>query len=221
MENLTVWRKNVFLIDQPIVCLGLRALIFGMRNNAEVCGTAATAADGFNALMHMTPPPDLVITELAFETGRNGLDMIKNLLAVHGKLRVLVFSGEPEYLYVTRVFRAGAIGFISKNSSLEEIRKEIEKALAGKSVLSVEANEKLLQSMVGRNHTPGVLPVERLSDRELEVFTLIGQGTGTRAIAEMLHLSIKTIESHRAHIKEKLSLENASQLVQAAIMFRK
>jgi DNA-binding NarL/FixJ family response regulator len=122
-----------------------------------------------------------------------------------------------ESLYAERVLRAGAAGYIMKQEATEKVLGAIRHVLGGGVYLSDKLNAKLMHQLVGGKTQPGASSMERLSDRELEVFNLIGQGCSTRQIAGQLHLSIKTIESHRAHIKEKLNLDNATQLVHRAI----
>jgi DNA-binding NarL/FixJ family response regulator len=125
-----------------------------------------------------------------------------------------------ESLYAVRALRAGAAGYVMKQEATEKVLTAIRQVLNGEIFLSERMEKKMMHQLVGGRAARTGSPLEDLSDRELEVFNLIGQGHGTRQIAEELHLSIKTIESHRAHIKEKLNLKNATELVQHAIQWR-
>jgi DNA-binding NarL/FixJ family response regulator len=149
--------------------------------------------------------------------GSDGLDLIKHLRRYHRTLPVLVISMHDEALYAERVLRAGARGYVMKQEPAETIIYAIRRVLLGELYVS----DKMMSKMVGKLAT-GVVsgetsPLERLSDRELEVLQLIGQGQGTRQIAERLHLSVKTVESHRTRIKEKLQFRTTPELVQYAI----
>ena len=131
-----------------------------------------------------------------------------------------MLSMHDEGLYAIRALRAGASGYIMKQEATEKVIEAARKVLNGEIYLSEKMEKKMMQQLVGGRTARTGSPLEDLSDRELEVFNLIGQGKGTRQIAEELHLSIKTVESHRAHIKEKLGLKSATELVQHAIQWR-
>ncbi len=135
------------------------------------------------------------------------------------KLQVLVLSMHDESVYAHRALRAGASGYIMKQEATEKLLVALRKILRGEVYLSDRLGARMLNTLVGGRAPSATSPIEALSDRELEVFSLIGQGHGTRPIAEKLHLSVKTIESHRAHIKEKLNLQNATELVHHAIQW--
>ena len=152
--------------------------------------------------------------------GSSGLELVKNARANYPKLLMLVLSMHDESLYAERSLRAGASGYIMKAEAVEKVLGAIRHVLNGGIYLSENMSSKLMRQLAAGKNMAGGSLMERLSDRELEVFGLIGQGRGTRQIAQQLHLSVKTIESHRAHIKEKLDLKSATELVHCAIELR-
>src|SRR5438552_15692469 len=163
--------------------------------------------------------PDLVVVDISLR-GSNGIELLKNIKVRYPRMLVLMLSMHDESLYAIRALRAGAAGYIVKHEATEKVLTAIRQVINGEIYLSERMEKKMMQQLVGGRAARTGSPLEDLSDRELEVFNLIGQGHGTRQIAEELHLSIKTIESHRAHIKEKLNLKNATELVQQAIQWR-
>jgi len=202
--------------DHPVMREGLVQLISHERD-LSICGQYEDAATAFAAIP--TLRPDLVIIDLSLK-GSSGLELVKNSRASFPKLRLLVLSMHDETLYAERVLRAGAAGYIMKEEAAENILGAIRRVLGGGVYLSEKMSAKLMHQWVGAKPREGGSSLATLSDRELEVFGLIGQGKGTREIAKHLRLSIKTIESHRAHIKEKLNLKNANELVHTAIRLR-
>lgn len=156
---------------------------------------------------------------LIFPSGASGIELLKNIKARFPKLQVLVLSMHDETVYAHRALRAGASGYIMKQEATEKVLTALRKVLRGEVYLSDRLGARMLNTLVGGRSSGAASPIEALSDRELEVFSLIGQGHGTRPIAEKLHLSVKTIESHRAHIKEKLNLQTATELVHHAIQW--
>jgi DNA-binding NarL/FixJ family response regulator len=159
------------------------------------------------------------ITAIETTKGTSGIELVKNVKARFPKLKMLVLSMHDESVYAHRALRAGASGYIMKQEGSEKVLTAMRKVLRGEVYLSEHLGNRMLHTLVNGHAPLPSSPVEELSDRELEVFNLIGQGHGTRPIAEKLHLSIKTIESHRAHIKEKLNLQNATELVHHAIQW--
>ena len=145
------------------------------------------------------------------------MELIKDIKARYPNLAVLALSMHDESLYAERSLRAGAKGYIMKAEAIENVVMAIRKILSGDIYLSDAMAAKLIHKLVGGKTEIGASAIDRLSDRELEVFRLIGQGYGTRQIGEKLHLSVKTIETYRAHIKEKLNLADAGELLQYAI----
>jgi DNA-binding NarL/FixJ family response regulator len=210
-------KSRILLVDDhPIVRQGLSELI----NNEKDLVMSGTAEDLNKALEAIeTLKPDLVIVDISLK-GSNGIELLKNIKVRYPKMLVLMLSMHDESLYAVRALRAGASGYIMKQEATEKVLTAIRRVLNGEIYLSEKMEKKMMQQLVGGRAARSGSPIEDLSDRELEVFNLIGQGHGTRQIAEELHLSIKTIESHRAHIKEKLNLKNATELVQYAIQWR-
>ena len=209
-------RKVMIVDDHPILREGLAQLI-NEQGDLSVCGQFEDSASAFDALESLQP--ELALVDISLK-GSSGVELLKNLKAKYPEIRVLILSMHDESLYAERVLRAGASGYIMKQEATEKVLGAIRKVLAGEIYLSEKMNAKLMHQLItGRNHGNGSI-MERLSDRELEVFGLIGQGRGTREIAEQLNLSVKTVESHRAHIKEKLDLKTATELVHRAIQMR-
>ncbi len=199
--------------DHPLVRSGLRQLI-EIEPDLSVCCEAATMADSMQLLKHYTP--DLAIVDLSLPDG-NGLDLIKRMKIMQPKILILVSSMHDEDLYANRVLRAGARGYITKQEASEEVILAVRLVLGGKVYLSPQMTERLLLEQGDKPGISTLSPIEKLSDRELEVFELIGHGKTTSEIAEILHLSIKTIETHRANIKVKLGLKSAGELVRSAV----
>jgi DNA-binding NarL/FixJ family response regulator len=210
-------KSRILLVDDhPIVRQGLAEMIDHEKDLA-VCGTAEDLHQALEQIN--TLKPDLVVLDISLK-GSNGIEVLKNIKVRYPKLLVLMLSMHDESLYAVRALRAGAAGYIMKQEATEKVLTAIRQVLRGEIYLSEKMEKKMMQQLVGGRTARTGSPLEDLSDRELEVFNLIGQGHGTRQIAEQLHLSIKTIESHRAHIKEKLNLKNATELVQHAIQWR-
>lgn len=210
-------KSRILLVDDhPIVRQGLTEMI-NQETDVTVCGVADDLHKALDAIA--TLKPDLVIVDISLK-GSNGIELLKNIKVRYPKMRVLMLSMHDESLYAVRALRAGAAGYIMKQEATEKVLTAIRQVLNGEVYLSERMEKRMMQQLVGGRAVRTGSPIEDLSDRELEVFGLIGQGHGTRQIAEQLHLSIKTIESHRAHIKEKLGLKNATELVQHAIQWR-
>ncbi len=207
--------KIIIVDDHPIVRQGLAALI-NQQKDMTVC---AQAADGREAMEQIGKfEPDLVTIDLTLGDS-GGLELIKNIKSRYPNLPMLVISIHDEALYAERVLRAGARGYIMKQEATENVTEAIGKVLAGQVYVSECMSDRIVRSFLGGTAKTKSPSVSNLSDRELEVFRLIGQGYGTRKIAEMLHLSIKTIETYRAHIKFKLDLDNAAHLLQYAVQW--
>jgi len=207
-------RTRVLVIDDhPIVREGLVQIIC-REPDLTVCAQASNAAEALHALRASCP--DVVILDLTLN-GSSGLGLLKDIRARWANLPVLVLSMHNEMLYAERVLRAGAQGYIMKQEGPEELVTAIRRVLAGRVYLSEAMTHRLLQHIARGDSSDGQSPLDRLTDREFEVFEMIGQGLGTRAIAERLHLSVKTIESHRESTKAKLGLENGHELTLCAI----
>ncbi len=206
-------KKRIFIVDDhPIMRQGLAQLI-NHETDLEVCGEAADARAALTGVMDAKP--DLVIIDISLP-GKNGLELIKDLKASADKCMMLVHSMHDESLYVERVLRAGAHGYIMKHEGGKKLMDAIHKVLRGEIYVSPEMSGKILEIFSGRRPS-STDPVEALSDRQFEIFQMIGQGKGTRAIAESLNVSVKTIDAHRAHIKEKLGLKSGNELVRFAV----
>jgi DNA-binding NarL/FixJ family response regulator len=209
--------RTVFVIDDhPIVREGLTQLI-NREPDLTVCGTAEDIYEALKAIQ--TLKPDIALADISLK-GSDGIELIKNLKIRMPGLPVLVLSIHDESIYAPRALRAGARGFIMKQEATENVLLALRRVLNGEIYLSKRMATKMLQQFVGARSTAQKFSIDRLSDRELEVFRLIGQGHGTRRIAEELRLSVKTVESYREHIKEKMTLSDASELVQHAIQWQ-
>jgi DNA-binding NarL/FixJ family response regulator len=209
-------KRTVFVIDDhPIVREGLTQLI-NREPDLAVCGTAEDIYEALKAMQ--TLKPDIALADISLK-GADGIELIKNLKIRMPALPVLVLSIHDESIYAPRALRAGARGFIMKQEATENVLLALRRVLSGEIYLSKRMANKMLQQFVGASGTAQKFSIDRLSDRELEVFRLIGQGHGTRRIAEELRLSVKTVESYREHIKEKMTLSDASELVQHAIQW--
>jgi DNA-binding NarL/FixJ family response regulator len=205
---------RVLLVDDhPIVRQGL-ALLIDREGDLSVCGEADGAHSAFHAIE--TLRPDVVVLDISL-SGPDGLDVLKEIRMKTASLPVLILSMHDESIYAERAMRAGANGYIMKQEATEKVLVAIRRILQGEVYLSDRLTNTMLQQYVRGVSPTKMSPLVSLTDRELEVFRLIGEGHGTRQIADELHLSVKTIESYQAHIKEKLALRNARELVQHAI----
>lgn len=205
-------KHRLFLVeDHPVTRDGFTQLL-NFQPDLLVCGEAATAAEARRRIPEAKP--DLVIVDISLAEG-NGLDLIKDLAATLPDLPTLVLSTHDEKLYAERSLRAGARGYVMKLRPTEQVLAAIRTVLRGEVCVSEDMRSRLLGSLRGgRAATAGV---QQLSDRELEVFRMLGDGHGTREIAESLKVSVSTVETYRAHIKDKLGLQNAMDLVSAAV----
>jgi DNA-binding NarL/FixJ family response regulator len=207
-------KAKVFLVDDhPIVRQGL-GLLINRESDLVVCGEAEDAP---SALQRMaSAQPDLMVIDISLD-GPDGLELLKTIRLKEPILPVLILSMHEESTYAERSLRAGANGYIMKQEATERVLVAIRRILEGKVYLSERLTNKMLEQFVHGAGSSKNNPLTTLSDRELEVYRLIGAGHGTRQIADELHVSVKTVESYQAHIKEKLSLRNARELVQHAI----
>lgn len=206
-------KKRVVLVDDhPIMRQGLAQLI-NNEPDLRVCCEAKDAHEAMEIINRRAP--DLVLVDISLPQ-RSGLELIKDIHAMHPGVAVLVVSMHDEALYAERVLRAGGRGYIMKQEGGKKLMGAIRTVLSGQIYVSEKMSSKILEIFSGRRPETES-PVERLSDREFEVFELVGQGRGTRQIAEQLHLSVKTVEVHRANIKQKLSLRTGPELVRFAI----
>jgi DNA-binding NarL/FixJ family response regulator len=203
--------KILIVDDHPLVRAGFAQLI-GDCPDLEVCGEAANMSEALKQVD--ATAPDLAIIDLSL-AGGSGLDLIERIKCRNSKLLMLVASMHDETLYAERVLAAGARGYINKQEAQDRIIHAIRQVLGGKVYLSQNMTERLLNGLVDTSN--GRRDIDSLSNRELQVFELIGQGVSTSQMAEQLNLSTKTIETHQAHIKKKLGLGSAHELTQRAI----
>jgi DNA-binding NarL/FixJ family response regulator len=199
--------------DHPIVRQGLVQMI-GHEPDMIVCGEAESAHEALKVIAASTP--DVAVVDLSLK-GISGLELLKDIKVRYPKLPVLVLSMFDESIYAERALRAGARGYMMKEEASEKVLTAVRSILAGQIYLSDTMASRLLNMAVLGRGDGGASPSERLSDRELEVFRLIGQGYGNTDIARQLHLSPKTVETYRAHIKDKLNLTSSTELLQHAI----
>ncbi|TNF88434.1 MAG: response regulator transcription factor [Gammaproteobacteria bacterium] len=203
--------KILIVDDHPLVRTGFAQLI-GDCPDLEVCGEAGDMAEALKQIDATNP--DLAIIDLSL-AGGSGLDLIEHIKSRNKDILMLVASMHDETLYAERVLAAGARGYINKQEAQERIIHAIRQVLAGKVFLSQQMTDRLLSGMVDANNEKR--DIDALSNRELQVFELIGRGVSTSQMAERLNLSTKTIETHQAHIKKKLGLGSAHELKQRAI----
>jgi DNA-binding NarL/FixJ family response regulator len=205
-------KTRVFVVDDhPIVRLGFQ-LLLNSEQDMKICGEAECARVAFRKILELNP--DLAIVDLALN-GSNGLELIRQLHSQAPKLKLLVFSVSNEGLYAERALRAGAHGYLTKQEGIREALKAIRTIMQGRTYISDAMTTKMVDRLTNGD-TFGKAGTDSLSDRELEVLEMIGSGLGSRAIAEQLFISIKTVESHREHIKTKLGLSRAPELVRYA-----
>ena len=207
-------RRKVLLVDDhPFMRAGLAQLI-ERQSDLVVCGEAGNPADAIRELARARP--DLVLTDITMP-GRSGLEFIKDLGAQHPTLLILVMSMHDEMIYAERALRAGARGYIMKEAGGDNLLTAIRQVLRGDVYLSPRMSARILENLSGRRPRGSSSPIEKLTDREFEVFQLIGHGKSTGDIATQLHLSSKTVDVHRGHIKEKLELTDTTALVRHAV----
>ena len=202
-------RKKIFIVDDhPVFREGLVVLV-KREADLAVCGEADTAVAALEGIKKLQP--DLVLADIGLP-GKSGMELIKDLQALCPEIPVLVISMHDETLYAERVLRAGGRGYIMKQEGPERILQGIRQTLAGQLYLSPKMSGRVLDAISGRNarNRP---PVARLTDRELEILQLLGQGKDSHAIAAQLNLSVKTVDAHRGNIKEKLNLESGTELI--------
>ena len=207
-------KHSVFLVeDHPVTREGFAQLI-DYQADLQVCGQAGTAAKALAAIE--TLRPELVIVDLSLADS-SGLELIKDLKNRFPAIRALVLSTYDESLYGERALRAGARGYVMKQAPTAEVMAAIRVVLAGELYLSENLRTKMVHKQLQGRRAPPARDVESLTDRELQVFELIGRGYPTASVAAKLHLSVSTVETHRAHIKEKLHLAHATELVRFAV----
>ena len=207
-------KKRVLIVDDhPMMRQGLAQLIDHEPDLVSCC-EADSASQALSLIA--ANKPDLVLADISLPD-KNGLELIKDIQALQPGLPVLVVSMHDEALYAERVLRAGGRGYIMKQEGGKALMSAIRQVLGGQIYVSEKMSSRILEIFSGHRAQTGSSPLERLSDREFEVFQLIGLGYGTRQVAERLHLSVKTVEVHRSNIKMKLKLRSGTELVRYAI----
>jgi len=207
-------KKRILIVDDhPMMRQGLAQLV-GNEPDLMVCCEAENASQAMEIVSKTRP--DLVLADIALPD-KSGLELIKDIQAIRPGLAVLVISMHDESLYAERVLRAGGRGYIMKQEGGRKLMEAIRHVLGGQIYVSENMSAKILEIFSGRRSDAGGSPVGNLSDREFEVFQLIGQGKSTREISERLHISVKTVEVHRVNIKTKLKIATAPELIRHAV----
>jgi DNA-binding NarL/FixJ family response regulator len=208
-----VKRRILLVDDHPMTREGLAANI-NRQPDMEVCGEASSPPEAFAALA--AGQPDLMVTDMTMP-GRSGIEFLKDVHAMMPELPMIVLSMHDELLYAERALRAGARGYLMKDAGSAKVLEVIRLVLSGQSYVSPRMSARLLDAMTGRRPRGSSSPIEKLSDREFEVFQLLGSGKSTKEVAKALNLSPKTVDVHRARIKEKLQLKDATSLLHHAV----
>jgi len=208
-------KRIVIVDDHPLFRKGLEQLIHSDGTFA-VCGEAGSAAEAMDVIRKLDP--DLAIVDVRLP-GANGIELIKNIRAEFPKLPILVLSMHDESLYALRALRAGAQGYVMKQEALANVVQAIHEVFSGRPYLSPAMAAQVITNFAQTPSEGEADVIDRLSDRELEILELIGKGNEVRQIGKLLHLSPKTVETHRAHIKEKLNLASAHQVGRFAVQW--
>ena len=206
--------KILIVDDHPSVREGL-ALRISLHADLELCGEADSEEQAITLVQQMKP--DLMLVDISLKSG-HGLELIKRIRSMDPTVKMLVISGFQESLYAERACRAGALGYLNKQESSEKMIEAIRTVLAGERFLSPEVSRRLISQALGSSDRKKT-PIEQLTDRELEVFRMIGEGLSTGLIASRLFLSTHTIDTHRENIKRKLTLNSAAELSRAAVQW--
>ncbi len=208
-------KRIVIIDDHPLFRKGLEQLIHS-EDGFAVCGEANNAPEAMDVIRKLNP--DLAIVDLSLP-GANGIELIKNIRAEFSKLPILVLSMHDESLYALRALRAGAEGYVMKHEAMTNVIQAIREVFNGRPYLSPAMAAQVITKFAHRQAEGEADAVERLSDRELEILELIGKGNDVRQIAKVLHLSPKTVETHRSHIKDKLDLKNSREVARFALQW--
>jgi len=207
-------RRTVFVVDDhPLMRESLAALL-DRQLDLRVCGQAGDSATAYAEIERLGP--EVVVVDLSLP-GESGLELIKKLQALAPVPRTLVLSMHDEAFFAERALRAGARGYVMKHETTDKVVDAVRQVLACELYVSGALASRLARTFAGGRGKLGLPSVERLSDRELEIFRLLGRGFETRRVAEELHLSMKTVQAHCANIKDKLGLENATELLREAV----
>jgi DNA-binding NarL/FixJ family response regulator len=206
-------RRGIIVVDDhPLFRKGVVQML-SHESDLEVRAEAESSPAALETLRHLSV--DLAIVDIGLHGSTNGIELTKAIKAEHPQLPVLVLSMHDESLYAERALRAGASGYLMKREALDSVIAAVRTVLAGDIYISSGMQKRMIAQHLGAS-VPATSPVERLTDRELEVLQLIGEGNEVREIAAKLHVSTKTVEAHRAHIKEKLDLKNAREVARFA-----
>jgi len=212
-KTKTTARRILIVDDHPMMRTGLAQLI-NHEADLAIGAEAGTASQAMETLAKQSF--DLLLLDISLPD-KNGLELIKDIRALKPRLPILVVSMHDEMIYAERVLRAGGRGYIMKQEGGQKFLAAIRQVLSGKVYVSEKMASRILENFSGGPPDRSESPVQRLTDREFEVFQLLGQGNGTRAVAEQLHLSVKTVEVYRAKIKEKLELKTATELIRYTV----
>lgn len=209
----SIKKINILIVDDhPVFRRGIASLL-ATESDLQVCGEACSASTAVDAMRNLAP--DVVLMDISLP-GTNGIELIKMLKAEQPKLTIIIVSMYEESLYALRALRAGALGYIMKTQASDHLLTALRQVMTGDIYVSEEFKKELIFKVVQSSSTGMDSPIDVLSDRELEVLQLLGRGMGTREVADALHLSMKTIETHRSHIKEKLGFTDSSKMIRFA-----
>ena len=214
MTKILSTARIMIVDDHPMVREGLRLRISAFPD-LEVCGEATSEEEAMSLIKETNP--HLIIVDISLKSG-HGIELIKRVKSSHPSIKMLVSSGFQESLYAERALRAGALSYLNKQDSGEKVIEAIRTVLRGERYVSPETTQRLVSQALG-NKRASTNPMDLLTDRELEIFRMIGQGRTSGAIAEGLYLSSHTIDTHRENIKRKLGLKNAAELNRQAVQF--
>ena len=207
---------KVLIVDDHAVIRDGLAILINDESDLEVCGEASDIVDALKVISETEP--DVAIIDISLETG-SGIELVKEVKTRFPKVKMLVWSMFDESLYAERAIKAGALGYIDKKNVRDDIIEAVRTVLAGNVYLSSGYSEKVINRLRRGDSIEAKLPTDALTDRELEAFSLIGNGLNTAEIAERMELTISTVETYRSRIKEKLELKNASQLIREATVW--
>lgn len=206
-------KKSILIVDDhPVFRAGLTALV-NLETDLVIAGEAHDAAQAMSAIESLRP--DLVLMDMSLP-GKSGLELLKDVRAMHPGLPVLIISMHDEAIYAERVLKAGGRGYIMKQAGPDKVIEAVRRVLGGRVFVSERISAQILDAMSDSRGISSGASTSKLTDREFEVLGLIGQGKEPNEIARLLHLSIKTVDTHRGHIKEKLGLRNGTELIHYA-----
>jgi len=201
-------KKRILIVDDHAIMRDGLTEVINREPDLEICGQAGDAFAGLE--LAASTKPDLAVVDINIG-GKNGLELIKDLNVQQPQVAILVLSAHDETLYAERVLRAGGRGYVMKSEGSDRLVAAVREVLAGEIAVSTKVSEKILHLVAGKS--TDISPVERLTDRELEIFQLIGGGKDNTRIGDHLHISPKTVEVHRAHIKNKLKISSNAELI--------